>query len=166
MNVKSRYTGNNPKTGQPKKRESKKMDEVMTALRDLDLEPELVHTGGGLMVAFIALSETRSIGVDEYSVCLYENYEEIEAYVDETEDDQERIANLARQAQALKLMNDFMANGVPFWNAFCECKQHKGQAFTRVPKGVVLPIAMKLQVDPFTNKGAKAINKAILHGVN
>jgi hypothetical protein len=145
------------------------MDEVMKALRNLGLQAELAHTGGGIMVAYVD-GKNFTIGVDEYSVVLYDTandaFDEAVTYVDESEDDTQRIANLARQAMFLKQLADFSWNGVPFWNAFCNCKEHKGKQFTRVPKAVAFQLTMDLQIDPLTNKGAMAINKAILHGVN
>lgn len=48
------------------------MDELMNELKNQGLTAELTHTGGGIMVAFIEVNG-KTIGVDEYSVCLYDS---------------------------------------------------------------------------------------------
>lgn len=77
------------------------MQELMTELEARGLKPELTHTGGGVMVAFIE-TPTKIIGVDGYTVCVYDLDLEFEECVycvgEEIEDEQTANLELANHA--------------------------------------------------------------------
>lgn len=77
------------------------MNELLNELKDRGLNAELQHTGGGIMVAFISAGK-KIIGVDEYTVCVYDSEQEYEDCVfsleDDDLDDQTRILEIANFA--------------------------------------------------------------------
>jgi hypothetical protein len=48
------------------------MNELLNELTNAGLTAKLENTGGGVMVAFIEVNG-QTIGVDEYSVCIYDS---------------------------------------------------------------------------------------------
>lgn len=52
--------------------------------------------------------------------------------------------------------------GISRWFAFCECSQHAGKTAYISPSNVA-KVSFLLQADPFTERGAKAINHDILN---
>lgn len=75
------------------------MEQVLKALKDRGLNAELQHTGGGIMVAFISAGE-KIIGVDEWTVCVYDSEQEYEDCVFSLEDD-----DLEDEIRILELAN-------------------------------------------------------------
>lgn len=75
------------------------MNELLNALKDRGLNAELQHTGGGIMVAFFSAGE-KIIGVDEWTVCVYDSEQEYEDCVFSLEDD-----DLEDEIRILELAN-------------------------------------------------------------
>jgi hypothetical protein len=77
------------------------MNELMNELKNAGLTAELTHTGGGVMVAFIDVND-KTIGVDEYSVCLYDsemNEERVIFTLDDSLDYGDSLKTLANMAR-------------------------------------------------------------------
>jgi hypothetical protein len=70
-----------------------KMENVMNALQNAGLNPELQNTGGCVMVAFLKAG-TKIIGVAEYTLCIYDTEYEYERCVLDLDDDLEENARL------------------------------------------------------------------------
>jgi hypothetical protein len=77
------------------------MNKLMNELKNAGLTAELTHTGGGVMVAFIDVND-KTIGVDEYSVCLYDsdmNEERVIFTLDDSLDYGDSLKTLANMAR-------------------------------------------------------------------
>jgi len=77
------------------------MEQLMDELKNAGLTAELTHTGGGVMVAFIEVKD-KTIGVDEYSVCLYDsemNEEEVVFILDDSLEYGNSLRTLANMAR-------------------------------------------------------------------
>jgi hypothetical protein len=70
-----------------------KMENVMKALQNAGLNPELENTGGCVMVAFLKAGK-KIIGVAEYTLCIYDAEFEYESCVLDLDDDLEENARL------------------------------------------------------------------------
>ena len=56
----------------------------------------------------------------------------------------------------------FFMEGVPFWNAFCGCKEHKQIGWKRIDKKQVWQLAHLVNANPFTEEGTKTLNHILL----
>jgi hypothetical protein len=86
------------------------MNELMHELENQGLNAVLTHTGGGVMVAFIDLPNGKTIGVNEFCICLYDSDMYQEQLVYELNDSMEYENAFRTLAQGARLACEKLGN--------------------------------------------------------